>query len=353
MRLLFAAYDPAISAPFGNFWVWQAPEIPKDLPDRIRSQVIRLDPCREPNSLAQDDLQGGCIAIDSRWCAFYRHYNGGRDLVGRPERGILLVGFASRAEATQQDCSGLLDSGLFAEWSAKQPLSVCPDPPITACDGQFVDGPAIPGTARQSTEIKDSVVAGTSPIRSPSASRWSACRRSEGSEGFHWRIKRTNGVWSTDVVPLPDTRTQTNRIESAERIPISTTARPPEVTQTRQKDGYGRRPFLSGTSKIALGMAFVVGSLVGWAVRGLIGGGISVFQSVDGEAAQRWAQTYQSEVTGIMIIIPRDELVRRLKNNDWSEKVHIQAPEAESKRNLKGRVNIDSSSTLDSQSDQP
>ncbi len=351
MRLLFAAYDPAISAPFGNFWVWQALEIPKDLPDRIRSQVIRLDPCREPNSLAQDDLQGGCIAIDSRWCAFYRHYNGGRDLLGRPERGILLVGFASRAEAMQQDCSDLLDSGLFAEWSNKQPLNVCPAPPSTTCAGHFDPQPAIPGIARLSTETKDSVVAGISSIRSPSASRWSECQRLGESVGFHWRIKRTNGVWSTDVVPLPDNRVQTSRIESEERIPISTTARLPEVTQTKPKDGYGRRPLLSGATQIVLGVAFVVGSLVGWTVRGLIVGGISVFQSVDVEAAHRWAETYKSDETGILI--PRDELVRRLKTNDWTEKARNHASEAELKRIPKGRVNADSSSTLDSLSDQP
>lgn len=147
--------------------------------------MINIDLCEKPHSLTSDDLHGGCVALDSRWCVFYRHYNGGHDLRGRPERGILLVGFANRAEVVQQDCSELLDSGLFAEWSAKQPLSACPAPPSTACDGHFVSEPAILGIVKQSTDVKDSVGAAASPIGGLSASRWNQCQQLGGSTGFH------------------------------------------------------------------------------------------------------------------------------------------------------------------------
>lgn len=318
MKLLFAAYDPAIRPSDGNYWVWQAAEISKGLPDRIRSQLIQHDLCREPNSLSSDDLHGGCVALDTQWCVFYRHYNGGRDLQGRPQRGILLIGFANRAEAMRQDCSKLLESNLFAEWAVQQPLAMCLAPPNTACDGHFVSESNPSGNLEQPTEVKGAASTTAAPARSEPVSRWNECQQSSPSTGFHWRIKHLNGVWSSDVDSLPDSHFQANRsgeVKDVRKFTSETNRNVPLPKRER-----GTHLHFPSAAQIALGLAFLVGLLVGWTVHGLLGGGMSVTHGIDLQAAQQWAKNYHSDETGKQI--PRNELLRRLQSNDWGETAH-------------------------------
>lgn len=132
MRLSFAAYDPALRSPNGNYWAWRSSEITVAIADEARALIARHHHCDAPNSLGPDDLHGGCLGLSSMWLVFYRYFNGGRDLTGRPERSILLLAFADRTVATQSDCSMLLDMPPFSEWAKRQPLSGCPEMPTTS-----------------------------------------------------------------------------------------------------------------------------------------------------------------------------------------------------------------------------
>jgi hypothetical protein len=129
MRLVFDAYDPALRSPNGNYWAWCSTEIAVATADEARALIARHHHCDAPNSLGPDDLHGGCLGLSPTWLVFYRYYNGGRDLVGRPERSILLLAFADRSSAIQNDCSALLDAPPFSDWAQQQPLSGCPEMP--------------------------------------------------------------------------------------------------------------------------------------------------------------------------------------------------------------------------------
>ena len=131
MRLAFAAYDPALRSPNGNYWAWRSSEITVAIADEARALIARHHHCDAPNSLGPDDLHGGSLGLLPMWLVFYRFFNGGRDLTGRPERSILLLAFADRTVATQLDCSMLLDMPPFSEWAKQQPLSGCPEMPAT------------------------------------------------------------------------------------------------------------------------------------------------------------------------------------------------------------------------------
>ncbi len=342
MKLSFAAYDPAIRPPDGNYWVWQATAISKGLPDRIRSHLIQLDPCREPNSLAQDDLYGGCIALDNEWCVFYRHYNGGRDLRGRPERGILLIGFASRAEAMRQNCSKLLESNLFSEWAVQQPLAICPAPPNTACDGNFVSDQVPSSNLEQSNEFKGSLSATAAPARSEPAGGWNECQRLPATVGFHWRIKRVKGIWSSAVDLLSEIQFPATATNGAKSGPAST----PNANAAAKSGGSMPDPAIrlqhllfTTVTRLVMALTFFVGTFAGWTVRGWRGDETSKTPSIDIKAALHWAASYQHVKHGQEI--PREELVDRLKANNWDETFRDHVRGSESKQPHKRPVNTD------------
>lgn len=181
-----------------------------------------------PNSLGPDDLHGGCLGLSPMWLVFYRYFNGGRDLTGRPERSILLLpllAFAGRTVATQSDCSMLLDVPPFSEWAKQQPLSGCPGTPAA--------GNVVPPTplARQLLLSEDGstrfghlekLSAGNTP-----AELWQAACQLPNDARFLLRNQRTSGecqgslsVLAEPTVPQSlTTRTLVATTRTAQRSP--------------------------------------------------------------------------------------------------------------------------------------
>jgi hypothetical protein len=131
-----AAYDPAHPSPNGNYWVWHHPVLPAKALESYYYDVAV--PClpENPNDLGATDMCGGCAALDEVWCAWFRFFNGGRDLQGRPGRFVILCAFVRREDMVGWDCSGILESEQFQNMARSIPP--CPVPKPDALEIDFV-----------------------------------------------------------------------------------------------------------------------------------------------------------------------------------------------------------------------
>jgi hypothetical protein len=176
MKGYLAAYDPALSTPTGDYWLWRSPRLPRDMLESYHTAIETGHVLENPNALASADLHGGALARDDQWCCFYRIYNGGRDLRGRPGRFVLVCFFVERADASRHDCSRLLDSSPFASIYAERLAS-----------GQ---APELPPSL--DVEISLPPLSTTAvTAAAPSEQTWHDCATS--SRIFHWKVRRRNG----------------------------------------------------------------------------------------------------------------------------------------------------------------
>lgn len=191
-ELFFAAYDPAIRSIDGRYWVWSSPTISPELLDEAGTLVSRNDLCESPNSLDLQDLWGGCVGLSPQWCVFYRYYNGGRDLVGRPERAVILFAFVDRETARRFDCAQLLDEGPFSEWASLQPVSGCPSAPgiegsVTIPLRRLMQ---LPENTPRSNPVS------CSPIKYKNVvDAWDALRSIPVNRRVLLKLRRRQGVW--------------------------------------------------------------------------------------------------------------------------------------------------------------
>ena len=191
-ELFFAAYDPAIRSIDGRYWVWSSPRISTGLLDDAHKSVTRNDLCETPNSLDAEDLWGGCVGLSQQWCVFYRYYNGGRDLVGRPERAVILFAFVNRKDALLCDGIQLLDEGPFSEWALLQPLPGCPSSP--GIDGRITFTPHTLMLPPATVPLLKP--AGGSPVKGNTVSDgWEALRSIPINARFLLKVRRNHGVW--------------------------------------------------------------------------------------------------------------------------------------------------------------
>lgn len=157
MRFLLAAYDPAQGSPDGCYWCWWHPELPKGLLNTFYYEVAAENLPKEPNKLLPADYFGGWAAIDNVWTCWYRFFNGGRDLRGRPGRYVLVCAFCDRTYGIAIDASSLLNSQAFQPLVADAMCSK-PLPPPESFDLEL-SPPEIPlsergSPLRRSTEFR-------------------------------------------------------------------------------------------------------------------------------------------------------------------------------------------------------
>ncbi len=182
LELHFAAYDPAIRSVDGRYWVWSSPIISIELLDDAHTSVTRHDLCSTPNSLGTEELWGGFVGLSHQWCVFYRYYNGGRDLVGRPERAVMLFAFMNRKDALLCDGIQLLDGAPFSEWAMLQPLPGCP--PTPGVDGRITFTPRTL-TPRPATAL----------LPKPVDDAWESLRSIPIEARVLLTLQRIHGVW--------------------------------------------------------------------------------------------------------------------------------------------------------------
>ncbi len=304
LMLMFAAHDMGLRSADGRYWAWPTPPLSTRLLEDAYAAIVRQDFCENPNSLACDDLWGGCLGLMSEWCVFYRVYNGDRDLLGRPERAIYLLAFADRKEATRCDCSDLLDQSVFSEWARQQPLKGCP---------------AVPGDAgRLSVELPPRALAPS--LRRESLTKAEITATFDSFSGaWHSACQ-----WTSDAPFLATVRRQSGRIRSElKRLePLGTVPPCPVPSKTHRSPPELKRPEIHRLSKpysISLAgklFALVLGSLllgigIGWTLRSILPPKGAAEQS----KMRHWVQTYQSEETGRLI--PREALIEKLQSREW------------------------------------
>jgi hypothetical protein len=273
MRLALAAYDPALRSPNGNYWAWCSAEITVSVADEARALIARHHHCDAPNSLGPDDLHGGCLGLSPMWLVFYRYFNGGRDLLGRPERSILLLAFADRSSASQNDCSALLDAPPFSEWAKQQPLSGCPEMPIVG----DVFAPPIP-LVQQSLSSADwsarwSHLANLSTLHTP-AELWQAACQLPNDVWFLLRFQRTSEQSQGSLSALADLPVSP---PSAARILVAL----PHARQRPPKDSPNSLGFLDRLSRLQMPNPLIlvgIGMVLGLAILSVV----LWNQSVDG-----------------------------------------------------------------------
>ncbi len=165
------------------------------------------------------------------WLVFYRYFNGGRDLTGRPERSILLLAFADRTVATQSDCSMLLDMPPFSEWAKQQPLSGCPEMPTAS----KVLVPPTP-LARQSllSEVWSTRFGHLEKLsaRHNPAEPWQAASQFSNDARFLLREQRTSGKSQCSLNILVETTAPQSPVTRTLVATTRTGQRPPEDSQT-------------------------------------------------------------------------------------------------------------------------
>jgi hypothetical protein len=334
-----AAYDPGYSSPTGVYWVWQHPRLPPKLLNGCYSALASSHLPEDPNLLAPADLHGGCLALSKEWCCFYRFFDGGRDLSGRPGRFVMLCAFIEREAITGQDCSGLLDADPFSAWAGKQPLQGTPREP------EHLEQDFAYRQLDQTTVRVKNDGSGTQTFIGPAAlaESWSLCAAIAPTDSFHWRVSRTNGEATAEVqTPVPGTGGSrgSENVSDAKRstsIPRTSAKRPDPVTSRTRPQISPRRALLK------LPIAFILVALVGFA------GGFSLRHWGPGAAVTdpsseaafkddllKWLERYDSDEVGKLI--HKDELIRRVRDDDWTPFKDRRSPSEKESQSFPSRV---------------
>lgn len=298
MNLWMAAYDPAHASLNGNYWVWQHPRLTAESLNQLHAEFARSHLPAQPNLLTAAEVHGGCIGLKDGWCAIYRAYNGGRDLLGRPGRYLLLAAFFQRGQIDNVDPAAILEHGTFAEWARGQPLKG-PGQPPHGFEDQFVD-------------VKMVTAAAASVADTNVSESWRKCQQLPAEARFHWKfgpLPRGSTTFELAIADSPRTGALPGEIgprESKWDDEQYAVMAPP--LKSRVPSG---KPFRR--SMLAL-LCFAVGSAAGFAVGRLIPSKSGATAS-DRRAMLDWVKSYQSPETGRLI--RREELIRRLKENDW------------------------------------
>ena len=151
MRFLLAAYDPAHQTPDGEYWVFSHSELLPQIRNNFYYDVAAKNLPKNPNRMTASDCFGGWAAIDDVWACWYRFFDGGRDLRGRPGRFVLLCAFCRRRDNANTNAFSVLESKPFQDLGKVAVFSR----PLTAPDSLEIslDLPEIAsGTIRGSTK---------------------------------------------------------------------------------------------------------------------------------------------------------------------------------------------------------
>ena len=312
-----AAYDPAIATPIGDYWIWKSEAVDKNTRGRFYADIYGAHPPHDPNAIGADDVHGGCLARGN-WACFYRFYDGGRDLRGRPGRFVLLCLFVARSEIVGRDCS---------EWLETGPLAV--DPHVLAAAGSptqptqlnpTIQAPPLPAAAPKPAVTK--YVGESAP-----GDAWSRCGALSSEHDFHWKVDRRERETSAEVVieavdePLAEASSRPVRftdrgMPSADRSTrVEPSSAPINFNATKS--------YIPRISKLTY-LGFILGIAIGFtAALWLVpnhGGASDSRVLVDLAEMKAFFQRSRSFTNGIESLTDqqREELLRRIENNNWS-----------------------------------
>lgn len=304
IRFLWALRDPGAQ---GDLWIWRHPTIELNLLSLSLKQIQKHAPPSSINSWTADDCLGGYLTLDENWSVFYRYFNGGKDLQGRPDRYVLLIGVVERPviERTIID-DNLLKQGQFRELAQQQPLSLhIPLPTLLAeerqlpqCDQRLAKSL---GVSQDFTGPESFQNAWNEGISWPSSSLW------------HLKYRhQTQQEAMVTVTLLPPTE-----------IPLHHPASPKPASLPRNrlatiKQIMTQQKLLTRLNVSLIFLVSLVGFTSGLLSKSLLekffGNGIAATSRFPNEA-RTFIRTYETKKTGQLI--PRDELLERIDHNNW------------------------------------
>jgi hypothetical protein len=297
--------------------------LPKDLPQACYWFLAKKHLPESVNSLSSDDCFGGCLATDDEWCCFYRFFNGGYDLRGRPDRFVLLCAFVERSVINGCDCSGLLDSEPFLDWAGKQPLQGTPFAPKNL-EQEFVCERLNSTPAQMKAPSNAPAIFSGAMAVSES---WSLCSRLPVSDSFHWRVNRLAGKSYVELQTLTPFGSGTQTVDQAALQPRSNgsgskiTPSIPPVAPKQPRNAMQRISLMKPSITFLVGI--IVGLLVG--ASGVVSLGklfsnwtgvpSSPQETVSKDDLRGWLQNEGTKKLGELNV---EQIMWRLENNDWT-----------------------------------
>lgn len=292
MRGSLAAYDPSLSTPTGDFWAWRSQRVPRATLEQYHAAIEAGHSLEQPNALKPGDLHGGAFANGDDWCCFYRIYDGGRDLRGRPGRFVLVCCFVDRTDAQRHDWSRILDSPPFASVNVEKiAAGQTPVPP-----------------ADLDLEIAAPQFVNSSVDSLPHRQVWRECV--VANRPFHWKVRRQDNQMTEVIEWLQPIREPRGKSPDDFAPSTSRTIKPSRRTIPWPSRRASMKYVLLA-ALILIGM--FAESRLHWLARLP---GSSDDTSVDLPAMRRFLESYQDPFGHDLI--PAGRLLDRMKRGDWS-----------------------------------
>jgi hypothetical protein len=131
IHLRLALFDQGYTPVGGQHWTWYDSALSAGCLDGFLYSVFNPAMERGVGRDSSNALIGGFASIDKEWCCWFRVFDGGLDLRGRPGRYLVLIAFCTRQEARGVDATWVLRLGPFSTIAvvaaAPPPLPALPE----------------------------------------------------------------------------------------------------------------------------------------------------------------------------------------------------------------------------------
>ena len=114
MRFLAATFDHAHPGSQGNYWAYAHPDLATAVLDKFYFEVVAPALRSHPEWAGLHELSG-FVTLGARWACWFKRFDVGNDLKGRPGRFVIACAFIERSAITGWESSVILFVPHFAE----------------------------------------------------------------------------------------------------------------------------------------------------------------------------------------------------------------------------------------------
>lgn len=112
MEFLAATFDHAHPGSQGNYWAYSHPDLETVVLDQLYFEVVAPS-LRSHPEWAGLSVLSGFATLGPHWACWFKRFDVGNDLKGRPGRFVIACGFFERSKALGRDTSAALTSSHF------------------------------------------------------------------------------------------------------------------------------------------------------------------------------------------------------------------------------------------------
>lgn len=114
MEFLAATFDHAHPGSRGDYWAYAHPDLETAVLDRLYFEVVAPSLRDHPEWAGLSELSG-FATLGPRWACWFKRFDVGNDLKGRPGRFVIACGFFDRSAALGQDSNVALAAPHFTD----------------------------------------------------------------------------------------------------------------------------------------------------------------------------------------------------------------------------------------------